>query len=482
MRIVFVQNIWREYYGIMLLCAMLDRQGHDSKIIIDHSPQSAATRALELHPDSVGFSFTNCERDFARKTASTIKKLSSETLTIAGGPDPTLHPDMISDSDFDAICVGEGEKAITEFARALDEGNTFDKIEGIRTKRNEYRIGPFAENLDTLPLPDRSRYYRYPFLRKNPVRFFFTGRGCPFSCSFCFNKAIRNLYPNRNRYVRHFSPERVIEEIRSVKDQYGAKVIRFEDDVFTLDKKWLHAFLPLYQSEIGLPFLCYIRADIDEESVALLKKSGCRSVLFGIETGDENVRRNLLKKNISDTQIIRAAEVLHQYRLHFFTTNMLGLPGESWAMAQKTLRINQKIKVPDTWCSIFQPYAGLPLTSFAMQQGQIDSSQNEQIGQNTFDRNTLPLPDSRRIFNLHKFFYPLARWPWTESILLPLTRLRPNLLFHYIFVFFYVYSYRQHTGVGIGRLFSEGLHWFRQFFREKKTSQKMYSLSSEYPD
>lgn len=472
MRIVFVQNIWREYYGVMMLCAVLDRKGHSSEIIIDHSPQNAAKRALELHPDCIGFSFTNCERDFAKKTASKIKALSPGTVTIAGGPDPTLHPGMIDNSDFDAICIGEGERVIVEFAHALDERNSFDRIEGIHTQGNEYKVGPLVEELETLPFPDRSRYYRYPFLRKNPVRFFFTGRGCPFSCSFCFNKAIRNLYPNQNRYVRHFSPERVIEVIRIVKDQYGAKIIRFEDDVFTLDKKWLHAFLPLYQSKIGLPFLSYIRADIDEKSVALLKRSGCRSVLFGIETGDEKVRQKLLKKNISDLQINRAAALLHKYRLHFFTTNMLGLPGESWALALKTIRINQKIKVPDTWCSIFQPYTGLPLTSYAMQQGQIDSSQNEQIGQNTFDRNTLPLPDSKRIFNLHKFFYPLARWPWMESILLPLTRLRPNLLFHYIFVFFYVYSYRQHTDVGIGRLFSEGLHWFRLFFREKRNIQK----------
>lgn len=471
MKLVFVQNIWREYYGVMMLTAILKRKNHQVDVIIDHSPESAAKKALEKSPDCVGFSFTNCERDFAQKTASFIKSASPDTLVIAGGPDPTLHPDMVADSDFDAICIGEGERAILEFARAIDAKEPFYNIDGICTKNRKFKVGPLIENIDALPFPDRSHYYKYQFLRKNPVRFFFSGRGCPYSCAFCFNRTIRNLYPNRSRYVRHFSPQRVIDEILYVRNKYGMKIVRFEDDVFALNKSWLFSFLPLYRSKVGLPFLCYIRADIDEESIALLKESGCRSVLFGIETGDETLRNDLLNKNISDRQIINTAELLQKYRIHFFTTNMLGLPKETWALALKTLRINQKIHVPDTWCSIFQPYAGLPLTSYARDQGQIASLNIENIGQNAFDQNSLSLPDSKRIFNLHKFFYPLARWSWMEPILIPLTRFSPNVFFHYIFIFFYVYSYRQHTGVGIGRLLLEGLHWFRFFVREKRKNR-----------
>ena len=87
----------------------------------------------------------------------------------------------------------------------------------------------------------------------------------------------------------------------------------------------------------------------------------------------------------------------------------------------------------------------------------------EALGFNTFGDNVLANPDARRIFHLHKYFYPLARWPRLERFILPLTKRAPGRFAHYIFVLFYVYSYRQHTGVSRLRIVAERLHWFRQF-------------------
>ena len=191
--------------------------------------------------------------------------------------------------------------------------------------------------------------------------------------------------------------------------------------------------------------------------------SEIKTALFGVETGDEARRNQLLCKGVTNEQIEQTAALLRKHRIHFFTSNILALPGEHWADALATLRLNQRLRAPDVWCSIFQPYAGLPITEQAIRDGLLARVDDDVIGANTFADNALRNPDAERIFNLHKFFYPLARWPRLEKILLPLTRWKPNRLFHYFWLIFYVHSYRQHTGVSRRRIALEGLFWFRQF-------------------
>ena len=387
-----------------------------------------------------------------------------------GGPHPTLHAELALKDPIDIVNLGEGEGPLLELVEALSRGEDWQGVRNLCFVRDgalvKNEVRPLIENLDELPFPDREGYYRYPFLRDNPVKYIFTGRGCPFACSFCFNQSFKDIYPNRNRYVRQFSVGRVLAELWDVKSRYLMRMVRFEDDVFTMNKKWLIEFLDGYKKDFGIPYLCYIRAGESEEIISLLKESGCHTVLFGIETGDEGRRNEFLKKGVSDESIRRTAALLHKYRIHFFTTNILALPGETWEDALKTLRLNQQIRVPDVWCSVFQPYAGLPITDFAVRQGYITETPDDSVGINTFTNNVLKQKDIDRIFNLHKFFYPLARWPWLEPLLLPLTKLRPNRLFHYVFVFFYVYSYMQHTTVTLGRMAVEGTRWFRLFLSE----------------
>jgi len=467
MRFTFIQNIWREYFGVMYLAAALRQVGHDVEIRVTPTVPQTLAAVRETTPDVVGFSFTNCEQAYVLEAAAAIKRVQPDLLTVVGGAHPTLHAELAGHEGIDLVCRGEGEEAIVELAERLTSGESYEDLQNFAYFKDGELVAnplrPFNEDLDTLPTPWRDGYYRYKFLRDNPVKFFFTGRGCPFSCTFCFNSAFRDLYPNKNKYVRHFSPERVVDEIEQVAKRWPMELARFEDDVFTMNKDWLRRFLNLYAERIKRPYFCYIRAGESEETIRLLAETGCRTVLFGIETGNPERRNQLLRKGITDEQIVATATLLKKHKLRFFTTNILALPGETWSDALSTLRLNQRIGVRDVWCSIFQPYAGLPITEQAIADGLLDRCEAGVVGNNTFGDNTLNNPYGRRIFNLHKFFYPLARWPWLENILLPLTARRPNRLFHYIWVLFYVISYRQHTGVSWRRIASEGMHWFRQF-------------------
>ena len=467
MKILFLQNIWREYFGVMHLSAALRAAGHEVENRVEPTVAGALRAVAQTDPHLVGFSFTHCEQAYVLAVGAAIKRVAPSIITIAGGSHPTLHPELALREGIDIVCRGEGEQAMLDVVNHVAAGTSLADVPNLALKQNGgLNINPvrsLIEDLDRLPHPWRDGYYRYRFLRDNPVRFFFTSRGCPWNCTFCFNHAFRDLYPNKKHYVRHYSPERVMEEIREVARRWPMRIVRFEDDVFTLDKQRLAQFLALYVKEIRRPYICYIRAGESEETIRLLADTGCITVLFGIETGDQQRRNTLLKKGVTDEQIIHTAELLHRKKIHFFTTNILALPGETWDDALATVRLNQRIKAPDVWCSIFQPYAGLPITEQAISEGLLDGLHDEAIGFNTFANNALKNPDGPRIFNLHKFFYPLVRWPWLEKIILPLTKLKPNVLFHYVWVFFYVYSYRQHAQVTWRRIAVEGAHWFRQF-------------------
>ena len=475
MKVLFVQNIWREYFGVMYMAAALRGAGHKVDVRVEPTVAGAVRAVRRTGPDIVGFSFTHCEQEYCLAAAHEIKRAFPQIITITGGPHPTLHPELVLRDGIDFVCQGEGEQVIVELADRLGRGEDLFTIDNLvyrrngKTKANQVR--PLIEDLNELPRPWRDGYYQYPFLRDNPVKFFFTGRGCPYNCSFCFNAQFRNIYPNRKKYVRQFSADRMIAEIRETATRWPMEIVRFEDDVFTMNKPWLHEFLPRYADEVGLPYICYLRAGEPEEIIKLLADTGCRTTLFGIETGDEARRNELLCKGVTNRQIEQTAKLLHAYGIHFFTTNILALPGESWDDALATLRLNQRIKVRDSWCSIFQPYAGLPLTEKALQNGYLTAVDDRTVGTNTFANNALANPDGERIFNLQKLFYPLARWPKLEKLLLPLTKARPNRLLHYVWLLFYVYSYRQHTGVTWRRIMVEGSFWFREFVSNMGTKR-----------
>jgi len=476
MKILFLQNIWREYFSIMHLSSVLRKHHHVTRTEIQHHPVKAAAVVDEFQPDLAGFSFTNCEQAWVLQVASLIKQKHPGLPIVAGGPHPTLFPKLVEKPQIDFLVRGEGEEACLELVEALQNRTDYANIKNLCFQHEEKGIvnpmRPLLEDLDTLPFPDRANYYRYKFLRDNPVKYFFTGRGCPGNCAFCFNKQLKDIYPNKHKYIRHYSAERAVAEIIDVKAKYPMRFVRFEDDLFTVSKRWLKGFLELYKNEVGLPYMCYIRAGVSEEVVRMLKDSNCYSVLMGVETGDEQLRNELLHKGIKDEQLFNSAELLHKHGIHFWTSNMLGLPGETFDQALKTIRINQKMKTPGTFFASFQPYAGLPITDYAIKHGYLDGTAEDTIGINTFSDSALKQKDIKRIFNLHKLSYPLVRWPWLEPVLLPLTRLPQNALFYYLFVFFYVVSFKGRTHMPWIRVFDEGLHWFRVFLFQRIAVKK----------
>lgn len=217
-----------------------------------------------------------------------------------------------------------------------------------------------------LPFPDRSGpAYIYPHS-------FIFSRGCPFNCSYCSSHILNKLY--NGRYVRRRSPQRSVEEIEeAIASARVIKNIVFYDDIFCLDKEWLTRFLNLYKRRIKLKFSCNVAAGTaDFQTFKLMKECGCYEIKIGLESGDERLRTEVLRKPISNARIARTFEDAHRAGLKIFTFNMIGLPFETPRSFMKTVMLNKKLKVDKPVLYVFNPYPGTVLREVCIKEGFID--------------------------------------------------------------------------------------------------------------
>lgn len=447
-KILFIQNLDYEFVGPMYLSSMLKKHGHSCDLIIGHKLTDFKERISNFKPDLVGFSIMSGSHSWALKMAREIKS-EFGIKNIFGGAHPTFFPKFVAEEGVDYMIRGEGEESLLEIMNLMDEEKSFDHVpnlsfkNGKETKHNSLRN--LADRLDDYPFPDRELYTDLLAKGSGKVRNVITSRGCPFHCSFCFEDAMRELYDGKGKYVRIREIDEVIEECLELKNNTKAEVIYFADDVFGMKRKWLYEFLEVYKEKVGLEFICLVRADLvaaDREYAFNLAKAGCKSVFFGVESGNEDLRNQVLKKQLDNKQIIEAADLLHQAGISFRTYNILGLPDETLEDAFSTVELNIKIKADYPWCSIFSPFPGTELSDYASAKGYLSPTFNvEELDKSFFLSSQLELPHIKQMQNLQKFFQTAVLWPWTFPFIKKLIQLPPNVFFRAWFgmIYFYVY-------------------------------------------
>ena len=354
MRVLFVaQQIDYEPQGIMHLSSVLKAAGHRVELAVA-THQDPVEMARRFRPGIVGYSVLTGSQHYYLEINRRIKAQLPEVFAVFGGPHPTFFPEMIERDGVDGVCVGEGEYALLDLANALHtDGGSPPRLDPaipnwhFKLARQDGRyvavtpatdeakveiirnpVRPYIADLDTLPLPDRDLIYSHdPVARRSKIKHFISQRGCPYNCSYCFNHALSAIYAGKGPRFRQRSVSSLLEEVRQVKERYPLEFVVFVDDTFVLSKTWLAEFAERHPQEIGLPFFCNTRANlVTEEQVRLLKQAGCHSVSMGIETGNDRLRNELLKRNMSRQHITEAAWLFHEGGLRFTTTNMIGLP------------------------------------------------------------------------------------------------------------------------------------------------------------
>jgi radical SAM superfamily enzyme YgiQ (UPF0313 family) len=445
--VLFIQNLFAEYMGVMYLSAILKQEGVPTDIIIENKIENIVNYIETFKPKIIAFSVITGLHKFPLAVGKIIKEKFPYIKIIAGGPHPTFFQDYIKNNEIDAICIGEGENTIVKYYNYIIGNEKIENVPNLIFKKDNqiYKnpISPLIEDLDKLPFPDRI-YDKYKTFQYNTTKNVLATRGCPYNCFFCYNWQYKKLYENKGKCVRSRTPQNIIDEILYLKERYkkNLKIINFSGDVFFYNKNWVINFLNLYIEKVRLPFITNITANlIDNEIGKLLKKAKCIRLHFAIEAGNENIRKKILNKNISNEDIINCANILKENRIPFRTYNMVGLPTETIDNMFETIELNVKIRTYYPWCSIFTPYPGTELANIAIKTGELDSKFSiDDIPSSFMERSVLKRNDVNEIENLQKLFIILVKFPFLIKFAKKIIKIKPNIIFNLIFGLTYAIS------------------------------------------
>jgi anaerobic magnesium-protoporphyrin IX monomethyl ester cyclase len=349
--------------GLLTLAAYARTHGLTPQVVDltfarDLSPVEAAVR--KGRPDLVGVH----TKTLTARRAMEVARLASEAgvLAVAGGPDAATRPELYLDGGFDAVVPGEGERTLVELAQRATAGETLEGTPGSVT-RSEGKLvrgppRPFLRDLDELPLPAwdlidmegyLGRWERRTGERRAAV---LTSRGCPFDCSWCSK-------PTFGRTFRQQSPARVVAELAALRTTFGVDYIRFCDDVFGVNRRWLEELLDRMETaHLDLNFECLARVELlKPDLLARMRALGLARVYVGVESGSQKML-DLMNRGTRLAQIEGAAQSLRKEGIRQFWFLMLGYPGETLDDIEATLRLFRRFSPEEYSVSIAVPVPG----------------------------------------------------------------------------------------------------------------------------
>ncbi len=373
-------NNFFDRHPIYCLSAYLKHSGIETHYINGRNFSKIMLKIKKINPDLLLYSAYSRDIPSFINFDKYVKK-NLKIRSVIGGVGPTVEWENINGSSIDALCLGEGEQALVDYiksgfipAKNIIANNTGAPLEYF----------PFLD-LDSMPFSDRDLVYENDYLLKNmPNKQFLAGRGCPYMCTYCHNVIQNRMFKKCGPVVRKKSVNYLIDEIKDVRRRYPLKFVVFQDDTFILNRKWFIEFCERFPREIGLPYSCNIRANlIDEEIVKALSETNCACAYWSIESGNDSLRNDVLKREMSKEQILEAGNLLNKYKVPHRSGGMIGLPGEKIENMLETLDLNIKIKPQFGFASIFIPYPGLELTEYALKHSYLREGLLDNLPKNT---------------------------------------------------------------------------------------------------
>lgn len=413
----FMKGAGGKYYeGIASISAVLKENNHSTQLfhVTDYEDVGQFMEIYErLYADCdiAAFSATSNAFYYVPECAQAIKGRFEDVITICGGTHATLCPaDVIRQEAIDIVCVGEGEYPMLELCDFLQAGDDITNIANLWVKkggdifRNPPR--PVIADIDSLPMSDRDLFDFEHSVDKQMKRISFMGsRGCPFNCTHCCNHALKQLCSDSRFYVRFKSVERLISEIKFCLAKYeGVEFVHFLDDILTLRPSWFRDFTKRYKEEIKFPYVCNSRFDLlNEETIDLLCESGCVHLHVGLESGDDYIRTEVLKRRQSRRQICEVSELCHKKGVKLYLYTMVGIPFETLSRALNTVKLTARLNPSGYQMSIYYPYEKTHLYNLCEAKGFLTGNRLDSY----FESDTvLNLPNFRKehiLFAYHNF-------------------------------------------------------------------------------
>jgi radical SAM superfamily enzyme YgiQ (UPF0313 family) len=360
--------------GLGYIGAVLKGAGHEVLFLDPETrsmPPEAVKKALqEFGPQLAGVSCATPSFPGARKLAGLVREAVPGCPTIIGGVHASAFPKQVLEEapEFDMACSGEGEYLMLDLASALTDNRklTTDNLSSITglTWRNNGTIvqnptRAWISDLDSIPLPAREMadpdlYRPHAHNRRGKrATTIISSRGCPYSCVFCASHVALG------RQFRAHSPKYVADEIEFLSTKMGVDQLIFNDDTFTMDPKRVRGICEeILRRGLKVSWFCFARANtVNPELLALMKKAGCFSVGFGVETGDAEILK-AIKKNETLEDLRKGVEWANEAGIKTQCFFVFGNPGETAETVEKTIKFAIELKPTLAFFNMMVPYPG----------------------------------------------------------------------------------------------------------------------------
>jgi len=370
--LLYVAAVIRKKCSLNILDCMIDDfeiQKFDNYELQGTSDDKIAQYIKDFNPDIVGISvpFT-AQSDNAVNVSNIVKSISPETIVVFGGPDPSIRHDyFLNNTKADYCVIGEGEETFPEIIDNFKNNKSIEGIQGVAYRDGDEIIKidrPFIKDLDKLPFPAYDLINVEQYLKSD---FFYAGRmyeplkmtiissrGCPYNCVFCSIKL------SMGKPFRYHSANYTIKHMQHLIDMYGIQTFHFEDDNLSLHKPRFHEILDLMvnkkmNTRWSVPN--GLRADtFSYEMLDKMKESGCTNVRVGIESANQEVLDNIIKKDTNVEYIIDMLKYCHKINLPSSAFWIIGFPGETIENMKETI---------DVSLELYEKYNVVPLFSIA---------------------------------------------------------------------------------------------------------------------
>lgn len=336
--------------GLMYIAAALEKEGYIVNII-DGEPDLLSIddlekKILDTNPQIVGFSSTTPEFYYVENIVKRIKNKHPKIVIIVGGAHVSAMPEetLKKCPEIDYIVKGEGEISVVKIVRELP-------IEKIIES-------PMIDDLDNNVLPARHlvdyKYYNYAIPGKGLIRMDVveSTRGCPFQCTFCFN---------RSKSPRYRSPKSVVDEIEDSHNKYNTNFFMFLDDTLTIKKEHVMSIcdeIIIRGLNKKIVFYANTRPNtIDKETLEKMRNAGLTEISTGVESGNPIILKNI-KKGVTLEQYKKVYEWMKELGLQTRASFIVGFPFETHDTVKDTIEFAKKIDLMRASCNILTPYPG----------------------------------------------------------------------------------------------------------------------------